>query len=265
MTSRRTLLASLIWFCATGVAAAQAAGAVQIQSLSPNLYVLTDGGRNTTICIDRYLVYLIDNALALTPDVKAAIETLSRDPVRPLLNARPRPRKPTNAVSEDAAEPYRRMRPEERQSVTICGYEVTAVGVGAANAADDAVIYIGGADVYLMGDIYFSEGYPYVDLYSGGDVNGVVKITDRYLKEMGERARIVPAFGRVASPRDLKAYHDMVRAVRDRVGKAIADGKTLTDLDVMRPTADFDGAWGKGDVKGPAFAKLVYGSLKGSN
>ncbi len=264
MTHRANLLASLILLCAVSGVTAPAAGAARIQPLSPNLYVLTDSGRNTTICIDRDLVYLIDNTLALTPEVKSAIETLSPKPVRPLLNTRPRPPKAAGQISEEAAEPYRRMRSGERQSLNICGYEMTATGVGAANAADDVVIHIGKANVYLMGDLYFSQGYPYIDLYSGGDINGVVKITERYVGEMDAESKVVPAFGPVADRKALKAYHEMVRAVRDRVGKAIADGKTLVDLDVLRPTADFDGAWGNGDIKGPMFAQLVYASLKGA-
>lgn len=260
---RRISVILLLTCLAAGRAFAASAPAA-IQPLAERLYLLTSDGRNTTICLDEDAVRLIDSPAMLRADVKAAIATLSSKPVMPLLNPPAFRGRGARRPDEAIPQAYRRMEPHATEKTTFCGYTVEAISVGAANTGEDVVIRFVEPNVYLLGDIYFSESFPYLNLSLGGDINGIVTVSDRFAALIDDAAKIVPAYGRIAKRADLRAYHDMVATVRDRVDAAIKNGKPLNVVvEQVRPTAEFDTKWDIGLVRASLFIELVYTSLKG--
>jgi len=75
--------------------------------------------------------------------------------------------------------------------------------------------------------------------------------------------QIVPARGKVTNGASLKAFHDMIVTVRDRVRGMIFSGSSEADVVAGRPTSDFDAQWGHGRVRPEEFVKEVYAALKG--
>ena len=62
---------------------------------------------------------------------------------------------------------------------------------------------------------------------------------------------------------DVKAFCDMLVAVRGRVQHSIDAGKTEDEVVAEHPTTDFDARFGNGRVKADTFVHEVYVSLKG--
>ena len=54
----------------------------------------------------------------------------------------------------------------------------------------------------------------------------------------------------------------MLEAVRDRMNKLIAEGKSLEQIIELRPNADFDDAMGKGFINPETFLQILYSDLK---
>jgi glyoxylase-like metal-dependent hydrolase (beta-lactamase superfamily II) len=117
------------------------------------------------------------------------------------------------------------------------------------------------ADVVHMGDLFFNGGYPFIDTSSGGKVDGVIAAADRVLGAISEKTRVIPGHGPLATKADLLAYRDVVKAVRDRVAKLKAEGKTKEAAVAAKPTAEFDAKWGQGFIKGDVLVGLVFDSL----
>jgi len=65
----------------------------------------------------------------------------------------------------------------------------------------------------------------------------------------------------MANKADLMAYRDMLKSVIDAVEKAQAAGKSLEQVQAMKPAARWDGN-PKAFIKGDAFVEAVYKSLQ---
>jgi cyclase len=140
------------------------------------------------------------------------------------------------------------------------GDTIRAFHVPAAHTDGDTVIHFQKADVVHMGDILFNGGYPFIDLGSGGSVDGVLAAVNRVLALTDADTKFIPGHGPLATRKDVVAYRDMLQEVRARVA---ADGKSLEEVQTAKPTADLDETWGKGFVNGEAFVATVFNSLTG--
>jgi len=116
--------------------------------------------------------------------------------------------------------------------------------------------------VIHMGDTFFNGLYPFIDTSSGGTVAGVLAAADRGLKMAGDKTKIIPGHGPLATKADLKAYRDMLAAVSANVAGQVKKGKKLEEVVASKPTAQFDAAWGKGFLAPDKFVEMLYGNLK---
>jgi glyoxylase-like metal-dependent hydrolase (beta-lactamase superfamily II) len=141
------------------------------------------------------------------------------------------------------------------------GDEIRVHHVPPAHTDGDSIVHFVKADVVHMGDVFFNGGYPFIDTSSGGRVDGVIAAADRVLAAVGEKTRIIPGHGPLATKADLQAYRDVVKTLRDRIATLKAEGKSRDEVIAAKPTADHDAKWGGGFMKGDTFTGLVYDSL----
>lgn len=140
------------------------------------------------------------------------------------------------------------------------GDTIRITHVANAHTDGDALIYWTGANVLHMGDTFFHGMLPFIDLESGGSVDGLLAAIETALAIGNDRTRIIPGHGRIASRADLIAYRDRIRSVRDRVAAEIAAGRSLEQIQALRladsygRTTDF--------IPPEAFVASVYNSLQ---
>jgi glyoxylase-like metal-dependent hydrolase (beta-lactamase superfamily II) len=141
------------------------------------------------------------------------------------------------------------------------GDEIHVFHVAPAHTDGDSFVHFRGADVLHVGDIWFNGSYPFVDLSSGGSLDGVLAAIDRALAVAGPQTRIIPGHGPVGGREALTAYAAMLRDARGRVAQRIAAGASLDDVLAAKLTADLDEKWGAGFIGPEAFVRMVYRSL----
>ena len=144
------------------------------------------------------------------------------------------------------------------------GDDISVFHVAPAHTDGDSVVIFKKANVIHTGDVFFNGIYPFIDVSSGGSINGTIEAAERILNLADEKTKIIPGHGPLADKAALKVYRDMLATVRDRVTAAIKDGKTLEQVQMMKPTADLDAVWGKGFLKPEQFVMIVYSSLDSS-
>lgn len=137
---------------------------------------------------------------------------------------------------------------------------VEVIHLPAAHTDGDAVVRLRHHDVIHTGDIYEIGAYPFIDVWSGGSIDGMIAAVDRLLEWCGASTRLVPGHGPVSSKPELQAYRDMLVTIRDRVQHAIDEGRTLDELLVTRPTQEFDRARG-GAAGGARLVRILYQEL----
>jgi glyoxylase-like metal-dependent hydrolase (beta-lactamase superfamily II) len=146
-------------------------------------------------------------------------------------------------------------------SFHLDGEDIEVFHVDPAHTDGDSIVHFKKANVIHTGDTFLSGGYPFIDLSSGGTVDGFVRAADRVLAIAQPTTRIIPGHGPVADKAKVKAFRDMVATVRDRVKKLVAEGKSLEAVRATKPTAEFDAAWGGAFIRGPQFVETVYQDL----
>ena len=130
-----------------------------------------------------------------------------------------------------------------------------------AHTDTDSIVHFVKADVVHTGDVFFNGSYPFIDTSSGGRIDGVIEAAERVLAGTGPATRFIPGHGAVGGRADLLAYRDVLKAVRDRVAKLKAEGKSRDAAIAAKPTADHDAKWGNGFMKADVFTGIVYDSL----
>ncbi|HET9453216.1 MAG TPA: MBL fold metallo-hydrolase [Gemmatimonadaceae bacterium] len=269
---------------------------VRAQALRGGVYMLTGAGGNIGLSVGAEAAFLVDDQYApLSPKIIAAVKSVTQLPIRFVVNthwhgdhtggnenigktgalivAHENVRKRMSVEQFNAV--FNRRTPASptgalpvvtfTDSVTfhINGDDLVAYHIPPAHTDGDAVVHFTKADVVHMGDTFFNGGYPFVDVSSGGNVNGVIGIADRVLATCAPTTIIIPGHGPVADCAALKRYRDVVATVRDRVQAAMAQGRTLEQLKAAGLSAEFDATWGRGFIRPDVFVELVYRSLGG--
>jgi len=143
------------------------------------------------------------------------------------------------------------------------GQEIRVFFVGqSAHTDGDSIVHFVGADVFHMGDTFFNGMYPFIDVSSGGRIDGMIAAVDRVLKVASDKTRLIPGHGPVGTKTDLQSYRDMLETVRDRMAALVAAGKTGEEIVAAKPTADLDEKWGGGFMKPDVWVGIVYESMK---
>jgi glyoxylase-like metal-dependent hydrolase (beta-lactamase superfamily II) len=135
---------------------------------------------------------------------------------------------------------------------------------GPAHTDGDTVVRFRRANVVHTGDLVFAGGYPFIDLSSGGGIEGLIAALETVLGLCDEKTVIVPGHGELMKRSDLRDYVAMLRSARDAVAAEVAAGKSLEEAVAARPTAALDERWGKTMFPPPVFTEILYRSLSGS-
>jgi glyoxylase-like metal-dependent hydrolase (beta-lactamase superfamily II) len=130
-----------------------------------------------------------------------------------------------------------------------------------AHTDGDIYIYFHKADVLHVGDIWFNGMYPFIDEGTGGSIDGMIRAGEKALAVAGNGTKIIPGHGPLGSKAELQKFHDMLAAVREKVGALKAAGASEEEAIAKKPTAEFDAVWGKGFMNPDTFAGIVYRTL----
>jgi glyoxylase-like metal-dependent hydrolase (beta-lactamase superfamily II) len=265
------------------------------QPLAEGLTWLRGPGGNVVACHGPDGVLLVDTDYQrMTEKLKGAVAALGAGPVKFVVNTHWH----FDHVGGDSAfardgaliiaHPNLRTRMERGQSITVIDETVAPAPAVAlprltftdsltlhlngetieirhprrAHTDGDAVVRFRRADVIHAGDLWFHGGYPFVDVSSGGDIDGLIGAIDVIIAAAGDSTRIVPGHGPVGTKVDLAAHRAMLQEFRDIVAREIAAGKDLATIIAEKPTARLDEVWGKRMFPPEAFTEMVYRSLQ---
>jgi len=127
----------------------------------------------------------------------------------------------------------------------------------------DVIVQFKKANVVHTGDAFVRYGYPFIDVSSGGGVNGFINTLDKILSIIDDNTKVIPGHGEVATKADVKKVRDNIADIRDQVAAALKKGKKIEDMASLGITDKYDAEYGKGFVKGKDFVLMVAENLKG--
>ena len=266
---------------------------IRAEQVAEQIYVLFGAGGNIGLAIGDDTAYLIDDQYApLSEKITAAVREITDKPITFLVNthwhgdhtggnanfgtsgtiliAHEAVRKRLGAPSERNGQ-VREASPEVALPQITFSDTLTlhldsqrsmhVMHVNNSHTDGDSYIYFPEDNVLHMGDNFSNGGYPFIDLNSGGDIDGFVKNLNMVLFMVDEETRIIPGHGPVADRKTLRAYRDMVETLRNRVKGAIDAGSTLDETLQQGLSKEWDAQFGTGFISGERIITAIYQSL----
>ena len=249
-------------------------------------------GGNVAVTVGNDGLFLIDDELApLTPKLKAALATLSKKPVRFVVNthwhADHTGGNPAMAAAGAVivAQENVRKRLSVDQAIEFMGNKMTIPALPAAalpvvTFTDDVTLHLNGDEVHVIhvppahtdGDaiVHFKKanvihtgdtvvgGFPLVDAGSGGTFDGFISAADKVLALADDSTKIIPGHGPIMTKADVVAFRQMLIEARDRIEKLMVAKKTVDEAKAAKPLADLEPKWGQGFVHGDFVVESVY-------
>jgi cyclase len=269
---------------------------VEIKStqVSGNVYLLEGAGGNIGVSVGKDGLLIVDDQYAPLADrIRAALKKLGEGKLKYILNthwhgdhtggnkefgpeapiiAHDNVRKRLSGELKPSGSNAQPAPPEalpiitfdQSLSVFFNGEEIRVIHVPHGHTDGDSVIFFTKSNVVHMGDQFFNGMFPFVDLASGGDVEGYARNVEAMLAKIPAGAKIIPGHGPLATIDDLKKFHQVlvetIGAVRDQM-KA---GKSLDQIKAEKPLQKWD-SWGQGFIKTDTWIQIIYQSFSNSS
>lgn len=266
---------------------------VKVEKIAPGVAVLFGAGGNIGLSYGEDGNVLIDDQFApLTDKIVAAVKTLDPDPVKFVINTHwhgdhtggnenfgkagavivahdnVRARMSTEQFMKAFNERIPASPKEALPVVTfgdgvnlhLNGDRIRLLHAANAHTDGDSIVHWEKADVLHMGDTFFNKvTFPFIDLGSGGSIDGMIMAVDMALEIAGPATRVIPGHGPMATRQDLQAYRAMLADIRDKVAAGIAADRTLAQIQASAPAASY--GMTDGFIKPDQFVEAVYTSL----
>jgi glyoxylase-like metal-dependent hydrolase (beta-lactamase superfamily II) len=149
---------------------------------------------------------------------------------------------------------------DQSLSVHFNGEEIKIMHFPSGHTDGDCVIFFTGANVVHMGDDFFAGRFPYVDLRSGGSVQGLTRNIEQIIAQLPTDVKFIPGHGPVSTLDDLKAYHRMLVQTTDFIQKKMKAGKDLKTIQTEGLPAEWKD-WGSGFISAEFWIETVQQSL----
>jgi glyoxylase-like metal-dependent hydrolase (beta-lactamase superfamily II) len=268
---------------------------VQIKAtkVAGNVYMLEGSGGNIGVSVGTDGILIVDDQFApLADKIRAALKGLNQGKLRFILNTHWHgdhtggnvvfgPEAPIIAhdnvrkrlSTEQKSEVFKRTTPaspkealpvitfDQSLSVHFNGEEIRVIHYPQGHTDGDSVIFFTNSNVVHLGDDFFAGRFPFVDLESGGSIEGLIKNIGEIIGKIPVDAKLIPGHGPLSTVDDLKSYHRMLQQTTDIVRQKMTAGKTLEQIkseglpDEWKP-------WGTGFIKTDLWIETIYKSLK---
>jgi glyoxylase-like metal-dependent hydrolase (beta-lactamase superfamily II) len=149
---------------------------------------------------------------------------------------------------------------DQSLSVHFNGEDIRAIHFPHGHTDGDSVIFFSASNVVHLGDDFFAGRFPFVDLESGGSVEGLIKNIGELVNKIPADAKLIPGHGPISTLDDLKSYHRMLQQTTEIVRGKIAAGKTLDQIKSEGLPDDWK-TWGTGFIKTDRWVETIYKSL----
>ncbi|MEW7277336.1 MBL fold metallo-hydrolase [Aquimarina sp. 2201CG1-2-11] len=230
---------------------------ITVEPLSENIYMLTGKGGNIGVFKNEKGLFIIDDQFAnVSEQLFATLKTISNQPITTVVNTHFHGDHTggNENIAKSGAIIYaqknvrHRMKSKQQKkgninllSLPVITFDeglqfyfkdenIKAFHVHNAHTDGDAIIYFTQGNVLHMGDTFFNERYPYIDLKSGGSIHGYISAAKKALLITNDDTSIIPGHGKLATKKDLETFLEMLETITSRIQEEIDQGTSATKI-----------------------------------
>ena len=132
---------------------------------------------------------------------------------------------------------------------------------GPAHTTGDTVIYFTNQNAIHLGDVFFSNSYPFIDVDNGGSLSGMINYLEKIILVIDKDTIVMPGHGEISSISDIKETIEMLKTVKNRILMSIKNNQSLEQIISSNITKDFDKKYNTLLLR-DTFIDRAYASLK---
>lgn len=286
---------------AAGICAAQDEDFSKVQikatKIAGNIYMLEGAGGNIGVSVGDDGIVIVDDQFApLAEKIRASLKDITGKPVRFVINTHwhfdhtggnepfsssasviahenVRKRLQSGGIAGNGGSLKFESKPAPKEALPIItfrhdvtlhlnGEDIELIYYPSGHTDGDSIVFFRKSNVVHMGDDFFPDAFPFIDVDSGGSVKGMIRAVEQVLERLPADVKIIPGHGPVSSADDVRSYLKMLRETTAVVEKAIAEKKTLEQMKqqkLLEPWKKYSGDF----VSTDAFLETLYNSLTG--
>jgi cyclase len=277
---------------------------VQIKTtkVSGNIYMLEGEGGNIAASVGEDGIVIVDDQFApLAEKIQAALKSLgiTDKPVRFVINTHyhgdhtggnaPFANSGSTVIAQDnvrkrlesgGAGGYSEsakmdLKPAEKGALPVITFEhdvtvhlngedIRALHFPSGHTDGDSIIFFPKNNVVHMGDDFVRYGFPFIDVLSGGSVQGMIDALEKASAQLPADVKVIPGHGAISNLDDVRAFVKMLKETSSVVQSAINAHKTLDQMKQEKILAAWDSKWSGDFIKTDAWIETVYNSLTGN-
>jgi len=270
---------------------------MKVTKVAGNVYMLQGAGGNIGASVGDDGIVIVDDQYApLAEKIQAALKGITDKPVRFIINTHyhgdhtggnayfqkqapiiaqdnVRKRLESGSVAGNGSSVHMDMKAAAKEALPIItfdhdvtvhlnGEDIRALFFPAGHTDGDSIIFFPKSNVVHMGDDFVTYGFPFIDVDSGGSINGMIDAVEKVIAQLPPDVKVIPGHGPISSLDDMRAYLAMLKATRDVVAKALLAGQTLDQMKqakLLDPWKKYSGDF----INQDAFLETLYNSLTG--
>jgi cyclase len=144
-------------------------------------------------------------------------------------------------------------------SIHFNGEEIKLIHLPHGHTDGDSAVWFTGSNVIHMGDEYVVGGFPFIDLNSGGSVEGLIDNHANILAQIPDNIRVIPGHGGLSTKAEMASWIEGVRTTAKIVTDQMVAGKTLAAI-IEQGLPEQYASWGMGFINEAAYITAVYTS-----
>jgi glyoxylase-like metal-dependent hydrolase (beta-lactamase superfamily II) len=271
---------------------------IKVTKVSGNIYMLEGSGGNIAASVGEDGIVIVDDQFApLADKIQAALKGITDKPVRFVINTHyhgdhtggnePFSNKGSTVIAQDnvrkrlesggmagnggslkmeqkpapkAALPV--ITFEHDVTVHLNGEDIRALHFPSGHTDGDSIIFFPKNNVVHMGDDFVRYGFPFIDVASGGSVQGMISAMEKAMALLPADVKVIPGHGAVSNLDDVRSFVKMLKETSEVVQKGIDAKQTVEQMKqakILEPWSKFSG----GFINSDAFIETLYNSLTG--
>jgi glyoxylase-like metal-dependent hydrolase (beta-lactamase superfamily II) len=274
---------------------------IKATKVSGNIYMLEGAGGNIGASIGDDGIVIVDDQFApLAEKIQASLKSLgiTNKPVRFVINTHyhgdhtggnapfstagstviaqdnVRKRLESGGTAGNGSSIHMENKPAEKAALPIITFEhdvtvhlngedIRALHFPAGHTDGDSIIFFPKNNVVHMGDDFVRYGFPFIDVSSGGSVQGMIAAMEKATAQLPADVKVIPGHGALSNLNDVREFTKMLKETSAVVENALKTHQTLEQMKqekILEPWKKWSGDF----VNTDAFIETLYNSLTGT-